>query len=250
MMRELRAELAKTRYRKIWLSIAGLMSVQFVWCFWIFTRAEKMILSQGYLYGFMEFDIMNCIFFPVVLAVAASRVWDTEHKGGTWKLLETLETKDAIYRCKFLLGAIYCLAITVLQIIFLLVLAGKFHFGQKLPAEHMIWFGVSGFAVSLTIYLIQHILSMYYENQIIPLAAGLLGAFGGLFSNFLPSQIQRLVVWGYYGVLRSVNMDWDRETRITTLHERPMEYGFLIFVFLLAAALYWGGKKLFLRKEF
>ncbi len=114
----------------------------------------------------------------------------------------------------------------------------------------MVWFGVSVFSVSLAVYLIQQILSMYYENQIIPLAAGLLGAFGGLFSNFLPSQIQRLVVWGYYGVLRSVNMDWDQDTKIITLYERPMDYGFLIFVLLLAAALYLGGKKLFLRKEF
>lgn len=249
-MREMRAELAKTRRRKIGLSIICLMSLQFVWCFWIFTRAKGMELTQEYYYGFMEFGVMNSIFFPVVLAVAASRIWDTEHKGGTWKLLETLETKDAIYRCKFLMGAIYCLAITILQMIFLIVLAWRFHFEQKLPMNHMVWFCVSGFAVSLAVYLIQQILSMYYENQIIPLAAGLLGAFGGLFSNFLPSTIQRMVVWGYYGVLRSINMDWDKETRITTLYERPMDYGFLVFVFLLAAALYWGGKRLFLRKEF
>lgn len=249
-MREMRAELAKTRYRKIWLSIAGVMGMELLWCFWIFSRAEGMELSSGYYYGFMEFGVMNSIFFPVILAVAASRVWDTEHKGGAWKILETLETKDAIYRCKFLLGAIYCLAITVTQIIFLIALSRIFHFKQELPADHMIWFGVSIFAVSLAIYLIQQILSMYYENQIIPLAVGLLGAFGGLFSNFLPSQIQRLAVWGYYGMLRSVNLDWDRDTRTITLYERPMDYGFLIFVFLLAAALYWSGKKLFLRKEF
>ncbi len=249
-MREMRAELAKTRYRKIWLSIAGVMGMELLWCFWIFSRAEGMELSQGFYYGFVEFGVMNSIFLPVVLAVAASRIWDTEHKGGTWKLLETLETKDTIYRCKFLLGAIYCMAIAAAQIIFLTALSRIFHFGQKLPADHMVWFGVSVFSVNLAVYLIQQILSMYYENQIIPLAAGLLGAFGGLFSNFLPSQIQRLVVWGYYGLLRSVNMDWDQDTKIITLYERPMDYGFLIFVFLLAAALYLGGKKLFLRKEF
>lgn len=249
-MRAMKAELAKTRYRKIGLSVAAIVGVQFIWCFWILTRADDVMIAEGYRYGFMELCIMNTIFLPIVLAVAASRIWDTEHKGGTWKLLETLETKDAIYRCKFLMGAIYCLAITILQMIFLIVLAWRFHFEQKLPMNHMVWFCVSGFAVSLAVYLIQQILSMYYENQIIPLAAGLLGAFGGLFSNFLPSTIQRMVVWGYYGVLRSINMDWDKETRITTLYERPMDYGFLVFVFLLAAALYWGGKRLFLRKEF
>lgn len=249
-MKEMRAELAKTRYRKIWVSVAGVTGVELIWCFWIFSRAPEVRMFQGYYYGLMEFGVMNSIFFPVILAVTASRIWDAEHKGGTWKLLETLETKSAIYRCKFLLGAIYCLLITAAQIVFLMMLSRVFRFEQKLPADHMIWFGVSGFTVSLAVYLIQQILSMYYENQIIPLAAGLLGAFGGLFSNFLPSQVQRLLVWGYYGVLRSVNLDWDRETRNIALYERPMDYGFLLFVVLLAAALYWGGKKLFLRKEF
>lgn len=249
-MREMRAELAKTRRRKIGLSMIGLMSLQFVWCFWIFTRAKGMELTQGYYYGFMEFGVMNSIFFPVVLAVAASRIWDTEHKGGTWKLLETLETKAAIYRCKFILGAMYCLMISGAQILFLLVMARFFHFGQAMPVDHLLWYAVSGFCVSLAVYLIQQILSMYFENQIMPLAMGLLGAFGGLFSNFFPAGVQKLVVWGYYGVLRSVNMDWEKGSRVVTLLDRPKDYGFLLYVIVLAAALYYGGKTLFLKKEF
>lgn len=249
-MRAMKAELAKTRYRKIGLSVAAIVGVEFIWCFWILTRADDVMIAEGYRYGFMELCIMNTIFLPIVLAVAASRIWDTEHKGGTWKLLETLETKAAIYRCKFILGAMYCLMISGAQILFLLVMARFFHFGQTMPADHLLWYAVSGFSVSLAVYLIQQILSMYFENQIMPLAMGLLGAFGGLFSNFFPAGVQKLVVWGYYGVLRSVNMNWEKGNEIVTLLDRPKDYGFLLYVIVLAAALYYGGKVLFLKKEF
>lgn len=249
-MRQFMAEVKKTRYRKIWQGMLAIMAVQLVWCAWIFSRADAGELASGYYYAFLQVVIMNSIFLPVILAVAASRIWDAEHKGNTWKLLGTLETKAAIYRSKFLLGALYCLMMTAMQTVMLVLCANIFHFTQEMPVKHMVWFFVTVMAVDLMLYLVQQILSMKYPNQLVALSVGLLGAFGGLFSYFFPAGLQKLVIWGYYGVLRSVDMYWDEATRISTYFERPMDYGFLAFVILLTVVLYWVGRQLFIREEY
>jgi hypothetical protein len=69
-------------------------------------------------------------------------------------------------------------------------------------------------SVNLVLLLIQQILSLLFSNQLIPLITGLLGAFFGLFSLFFPQGFQKLLPWGYYGVLMFVGLDWDPATRI------------------------------------
>ena len=94
------------------------------------------------------------------------------------------------------------------------------------------------------------ILSFHFENQILPLAAGILGSFVGLFSwYFSDGMLKKCILWGYYSELCFIIMDWDPKTRIVTYYDAPFDW--LAFGILLAvlAAGYGAGRWLFLKKE-
>ena len=72
--------------------------------------------------------------------------------------------------------------------------------------RHVLYFMLQNVTVSLVVYLLQVMLSFRFENQIIPLAAGLFGSFIGLFSWFFPdtSLFRWIFVWGHYSLLHFI----------------------------------------------
>lgn len=246
---ELRTELKKTKYRKIWLAIMGICLLHFIWLTWMLGKADSNRMQEAYDYILFEFPFLNSITLPLVIAVIASRLCDIENKGNTLKLLFTLQKKRRVFDCKLLLGSMYILFIVVLQIILMLIQAVLFHFNISVPGKQMLCYAVSTFIVSLAILIIQQTLSLLFENQIAPLTIGLLGSFIGLFSMFFPKTIQRLTMWGYYSIFSTIGSSWNKDTRIMKFFEVPFDactlIGFILFTFIL----YLIGKFLFFRKE-
>lgn len=243
-------EVKKTKNRYIWLMFPAILLFDYGWMAWMMRKAKETELLQGYYRLLMTFPLINTIIMPLTIAVIASRICDVENKGNTYKLLCTLENKSTIFRNKFLLGGIYLLGFTVLQILLILFLGWNCRITQAIPWEHVIYFGISTFVTGLVIYLLQQILSLMMDNQLYPLFIGLIGTFVGLFSWFFPNlPLRNLIPWGYYCVGTTINMIWFEEERVVEYFTVPFSYGWFIVHTLFAVLLYQYGQNLLNKKE-
>lgn len=248
-----RAESKKQRYRRVWAVPLGFLIILALWMSVPMRNFTDNDLTKGYQSLFYQLSILNAVFMPVMLAVIASRLCDMEIKGNTLKLLYTLEKSGRFYDIKFLAEARYLLIFSFGEILVILLLGRLFHITEPvrlLPfAEHFL--AVS--AVGAVLLSFQHLLSLMSDNQILPLCAGLAGAFLGLFSMFFPRAVSMCIVWGYFALFAVSGIDWGRIPDGADYLDY-MQYldfplpGFLLF---LAAGilLYLIEKAIFLRKE-
>lgn len=248
-MRALAAEFYKVRRRKVWLIVAVLISVQIMWMLWSCRYMDVQGLKQGWMRFLYQFPMLNTIMMPVIAAVVASKLSDAEHKGQTFKLLKTVMTAGRLFDAKFLCGALYMIAVAVLQVSTMIVIGHAKGFEGAVPAPMFGYYFLFTTAVNLTILLLQQVLSLMFVNQMVPLSIGLIGGLGGLYVMFFPRSIEKFILWGYYSVLAFVSMDWDKGTRICNYYWIPVNWqGFivLIIVFLVIYAI---GRSMFIRKE-
>ncbi|SEA21513.1 ABC-2 family transporter protein [Eubacterium aggregans] len=193
--------------------------------------------------------ILDALFLPLTLALVASRLCEAEHKGQTFKWLSTTAKPGAIYDAKWLCGGVHVLLVVVLQTLFLLVMGLLLGFPRPVPLGPLFGYSASVLTVSLTIYSLQYGLSMVFANQMIPLAVGVVGSFIGLFSLYFPQAIQKLLPWGYYGVLAVVGMDWNPATRVIRYYWASYDYLGLALLGLWFIAIFGGFRAIFVRQE-
>ncbi len=216
-MRGLFLELRKTKRRGVWLVVAGLILMQFLWSMWAFSdRLDAEDLAQGWISQIYMMPVLNAILTPTFIAVLASRLTDMEHKGNTWKMLETFQSRNSIYFAKLLYGFVCVLIFAASQLGFLIFFGKHFGYTDSLDLwAYARYFAVT-VAVSFLIYLLHLILAFAFTNQAVTLCAGLLGSMCGLFLMYLPPSliVNRLIPWGLYGASSFVWMDWDPDTRV------------------------------------
>lgn len=242
-------EFYKTRHRRIWLIVSAMIFVQMLWSIWGVGRMDARELSQGWMYFVYKFPLLNSIMMPVIAAVVASRLSDVEHKGQTLKLLNTVMPAGRLFTAKFICGALYLFAVVLLQIVVMVVTGCIAGFVGNPPLDKLLLYLLFTLAVTLTILLLQQVLSILFTNQMISLCVGLIGGLTGLFTMFFPQGLARLILWGYYGVLMLVGMNWDAGTRIMDYHYTPVDWGGFVTLTVAFCALYIIGRALFVRKE-
>lgn len=249
MMQALRLEFQKAHRRKVWVIAAAITLVEIIWTLWGVSRMDEHDLAQGWKSMQFQFSIINSIIMPVLAAVIASRLCDVEHKGQTFKLLETLMPAGRIFDAKFLFGSLYMIAVVILQILAIIFVGLLKGFQGNPPLDMLAYYLLFTGSVNLTILLLQQILSLQSPNQMVSLSVGLLGGLVGIFLLYLPKVFSKFLLWGYYGELLFIQMDWNPATRIVNYFYIPKNWsGFLILVtgFVI---LYLIGRRLFIRKE-
>ena len=102
MIHNLSLELKKTRRRGIWLIPAALLLIITAWAGR--NMNDERFLEYGWLMALFNVPLLNAILIPTAIAVFASRIIDLEHRGNTWKMLETLQSQFDIYITKVLYG--------------------------------------------------------------------------------------------------------------------------------------------------
>lgn len=247
-MRTLMVEAAKTRRRYIWMPILAILFVQAAWAVWALSRWKKADFSQGWMYFLYQFPLLNCIMMPVAIAMIASRLADAEHKGQTFRLLHTLQRPGRLFDGKLLCGCGYVLLASLLQAAAVIGLGVMYGFGP-IPWNRLGLFLLGNASVGITLYLLQQIISMLFQNQLAALIVGLAGAFIGLTALFFSASMQRLVLWSYYGVLSTVGMDWNPETKVSVFSWLSYHWGNYIPLVAAFVLLYLIGKTLYTRKE-
>ncbi len=250
MLREWKTEWMKIRYRKIGLIVLVFLSTEALWISWALHGIPKEQLDDGYRMMFLQIPLMNTILMPTMIAMLASRLWDAEIKGDTLKLLCTMEKKSRLFDLKLLTGVCYLTLFVAAETALIFAQSALNGFARPLNPRQLLYFLLQVYTVSAGILLLQTVLSFFYENQILPLAAGIFGSFAGLFSWFFPDGIlKKCLLWGYYSELCFIINDWDPETRIITYYDAPFDWPSLCLLLALLAAGYGIGKRLFMRKE-
>ena len=249
MRKALALEFQKIRRRKVWMIVAAMILVQILWSVWGVSRMDAQDLAQGWMFFLYQFPLLNSIMMPVIAAVVASRLCDIEHKGQMLKSLNTLMPAGRLFAAKFLCGALYMIGVVVLQLVVIVAVGEIAGFAGAPPIDKLLFYLLFTSAVNLTILLLQQVLSLLFVNQMIPLTVGLLGGFAGLFIMYFPQNLERFLVWGYYGVLMLVGLNWDAATRITDFYYTPVDWVGFITLAVVFCAIYSIGRTFFIRKE-
>lgn len=250
MWRVWKTEWMKVRYRKIGVLLLTFLGLILLWTLWAFPRLSEEVLSDGFRMTFLQIPMMDTILMPTMIAMLASRLCDAEVKGDTMKLLCTLQKKGSLFDMKLLMGACYLALFVAAELGIIFFHSVRYNFTKPVNPVQVVYFILQVYVVSLVILLLQTVLSFFFENQILPLAAGLFGSFVGLFSWFFADgPVKKLFLWGYYSELCFIVNDWDQDTRIITYSDAPFDFLSLVILLAVMIAGYGIGKKLFLGKE-
>lgn len=249
MIKAFYIELKKLKHRKLFLLLIGFLTMLFFWVAVTTNADDAYVIANGYYSELYQLPIMNTILLPVFIAVIASRIWDTEHKGNTFKLLYTLQQRSSIYFAKSMLGVLFMLLISIGEFIIILLISNLYGFTQALPVKHMIIFCITTFLTNALLYFIQEILSCLFENQMVALSIGLIGSFLGLFGCFFARSAQQYIIWSYYSVLQTIGMNWDEVTREISYFEASLSLSHILILCILLVILIPTGNLLFAKHE-
>lgn len=228
----------------------ALIAAQLIWMGVFLARLDEQDIRDGWMLLFYNLALVDAIMLPLTVAVLASRNGEAEHRGMTFKLLETLITPARLYAAKLCWGRAdaLCAADAAHQ-------RSLSRWGQGctlragVPWGTWALFTLISWAVSMMVYALQQALSLRFANQAVALIMGLCGSFVGLLSMLFPLWVQRCMPWGYYGLLLLVGMNWNETTHVTTFFWRTplaLDVGLLA---LWSAAFLVAGFALFMRKE-
>lgn len=250
MMKNLyQLEKQKIKGRKIGLITAIVLVIQFAWLLTCFrppvTEAD---LANGYNMVLIDLPVLNTIFFPLLIAMIASRICEIEHKGNNLKLLYTMIDRKKLFDIKFLIGVRYIMFIALVQFILIFAVAKIVGFTTAPPLFHCVWISMSCILMNIALFLMQEIGSFWFENQMIPLAIGLFGSFFGIMSLFI-QEVREISLWASYLMLGTINMNWDSETGITTYYELPIPWWKILGIIVAILLFYTVGKWLVMSKK-
>lgn len=249
-MKTLGLEFYKIKRRKVGLTMAAFLAAQFLWGLWALRSPTAGEQAQGFLSLLYALPVLDAVMVPPIMAILASRLSDIEHKGCTFKQLETLRSPGSLYHAKAVCGLIITAVMFALQFALFILLGYVLGYqGHPDPAHYLLSY-VLKLASNSSLFLMQLALSMFFANQMIPLVAGLCGSLIGLLLMFV--KFYSFLPWG--GNLNStlVMMDWDSTTRISTYYYReysPVELAAVAMIFVWIVIFYTAGRILFSRKE-
>lgn len=249
MIRGLAVERAKAKGRFIWLPVLMVLAVQAAYMLWTLSRFDSLDYAQGWACFLYQLPLISSFLLPVTIFMIASRLADAEHKGETFRMLHTLQTQGILFNNKLLYGLGYVLMMSILQTIVILITGCVLGFGT-VPWDKLSLFFVNIFSVGSCIYLLAQIFSLLIRNQAVSLVIGIGGSIMGLFALFFPAGIQKLVIFAYYGLLSTVAMDWNENTRVSIYNWMPFDISGLLALAAIFVLLYIIGRILFTRKEY
>ena len=248
-MKLLQLEFYKCRRRKIVLVCAAVLAVELIWMAVFFTRQDAEDLKWGWMLLLYNLAMVDAIILPISVATLASRNCELEHKGNTWKLLETMARPSQLYTAKLTWGALVLASLLIVHSGIFIAVGIVEGFQGGIPWGRFGLFTLISWAVSMMVYALQQGLSLRFTNQAAALVCGIAGSFLGILSMLFPPALTRCVPWGYYGLLSLTRMEWGPDTRFTQFFwqwPQPMD---LVLLCLWTVVFLMVGRTLFVRKE-
>lgn len=242
-------EFYKMKRRGIFFSIFALLLLEVLWCTFPM-RKNLLSLAANPTEPMWEALLLvtttlKGLFFPIIIAIAVCRINDTEHRGNTWKLLESsAETKEIIWSSKFFSVFFLISVAQIIEFIYLILFGKTIKSGEVFPIIAYSVFLIGSLIINAVIILVQQFISIMIENQLIAMAVGMLGGFLGLFSSFFPSAIRYWLIWGYYTNLSPAT--FSSGGHIVRI---PISIMAIIIPLIVTVFIYFVGRKYFTKKE-
>lgn len=249
-MKTLQLEFYKIKRRKVWLTMFALLSVQLLWGLWAFRNPKDWELKSGWLSLLYFLSLLDGIMVPTMMSVLASRLADIEHKGNTYKQLETLRSAGSLYHAKAACGCIIIAVLFAAQFAFFILLGYHLGYEGNPDVKYYLLSYLLSLASNLSLFLLQLALSMFFVNQMIPLVTGLGGSMAALLLMFVTTY--SFLPWGGNLSAALVVSDWDQTTRISTYCYRafsPAETAAVVCIFIWIVIFYIAGRIVFTRRE-
>ncbi|AWI03425.1 ABC transporter permease [Clostridium drakei] len=248
-MKYLSLEFFKMRHRGIFLTILFLLFMELAWCTFPLRRLILPLASDSseavWEALIMIVTMVKGLLFSVMIAVAVCRVNDMEHKGNTWRLLESsAERRESIWKAKFLSVFLLVSIAQVLESVYLVAYGSSMHIAEKFHIPAFLNYFIGSLAISAVIILIQQWISMTVENQLVAMAVGMLGGFLGLISMFLPSAVRYIFIWGYYVSLAPATFADTGEIK-----QLPVSVIPTLIALIMAVIFYYIGRRQFAKAE-
>ena len=248
-MNLLKLEFDKCRHHGIVLVCVAVLAVQVVWMWVFLLRQGSDSVPPDWMLLLYNLALVDAIMLPLSVATLVSRNCEVEHKGSTWKLLETLATPSQLYTVKLIWGALVLAGLLVVRTGLFLVLGVAVGLSGSVPVVRLVLFTLISWTVSMMVCALQQGLSMQFANQAAPLISGIFGSFMGLLSLLFPVWLIRCVPWGYYGLMSLVGMDWNETTRVTRFFWRLPQMTDVVLLLVWALVFLVVGRILFVKKE-
>ncbi len=249
-MKTLQLELYKIKRRKVFLTLLAFLGVQFLWGLWSLRNPKDWELESGWMSLLYSLSLLDGVMLPTVMSVLASRLADIEHKGNTYKQLETLRSAGSLYHAKAVCGLVLIAGMILLQFVLFIALGYRLGYAGSPDVKYYMLSYILKLASNFSLFLLQLALSMLFANQMIPLVAGLGGSMIALLIMFVSRS--SFLPWGGNLSAALVWMDWDEATRICTYYYRtfsPTETAAVVCIFVWIAVFYTAGRILFARRE-
>lgn len=249
-MKTLQLEFYKIKRRKVWLTMFALLSVQLLWGLWAFRNPKEWELESGWLSLLYFLSLLDGIMVPTMMSVLASRLADIEHKGNTYKQLETLRRAGSLYHAKAVCGCIIIAVLFAIQFAFFIALGYYLGYKGSPDIKYYLLSYILKLASNFSLFLFQLALSMFFANQMIPLVAGLGGSMAALLLMFVTTH--SILPWGGNLSAALVMSDWDESTRISAYYYRtfsPAETASVVCIFVWIIIFYFAGRYIFTRRE-
>ena len=249
-MKTLQLEFYKIKRRKVWLTMFALLSVQLLWGLWAFRNPKGWELKSGWLSLLYFLSLLDGIMVPTMMSVLASRLADIEHKGHTYKQLETLRSAGSLYHAKAACGCIIIAVLFAVQFAFFILLGYHLGYEGNPDVKYYLLSYLLSLAGNFSLFLLQLALSMFFANQMIPLVAGLGGSMATLLLMFVSRY--SFLPWGGNLSAALVVSDWDQATRISTYYYRtfsPAETAAVVCIFIWIVIFYIAGRIVFTHRE-
>ncbi|MDO4242869.1 MAG: ABC transporter permease [Actinomyces sp.] len=144
---------------------------------------------------------------PLSAAIMAGHLTDIEHSGSGWNLAAGVGlTPGRLLRAKVAALALLIVPAIVIQSLALIAVGTAVGIAAPVPVGAWVSWTVS-FAVLQMIMVAGHAwLSAVVPNQLVSMAAGLLGSFVAVYLLLAPAWLARLLPWGYYAVISPIAM--------------------------------------------
>ena len=201
-------EFRKARGRHTGLLILALLGIDLACLYWSMKRTEAAALSSAWERTLFSVTLVNTLFLPVAMAILSSRTMELEHRGGTWNLLQTMQSRRSIFLGKSLYGLVWLLLFGALQGVSLVAMGKGMGFVGEVPLCRILALVLGEIASGMAVYQIGCLLSLVFSSQFAALSVNLGGTLAGLFLSLVTDR--PVTPWSLLGALRVVNMHYQK----------------------------------------
>ena len=171
------------------------------------SRGDAMSKQELWEQTYCCIPLMNTLLLPVFMAVLGSLSMDLEHKGNTWNLLQTMQSRRSIFLCKTLYGLYYAVTFVILQEITIVAIGKALGFSGALPVSVVIISAFAQILAGMVVYQIGCLLSLLFSSQFAAISINLGGTLAGLLLLLVTTK--PVTPWSILGSLEVAEMNFD-----------------------------------------